>query len=148
MLEATPIYWDIILLAIETGMRRGEILNIEARDVNCRDRTLQIPKTKTGIPREIPLSRTACSILEKQMVLNGRLFSVTAAQLSRAFAKACEEAQISDLRLHDIRHEATSRFFEMGCNVMEVAAITGHRSLEMLNRYTHLRAEDLVEKLA
>ena len=53
-----------------------------------------------------------------------------------------------DLRFHDLRHEATSRLFEKGLNVMEVAAITGHKTLDMLKRYTHLRAEDLAKKLA
>jgi integrase len=51
------------------------------------------------------------------------------------------------LRFHDLRHEATSRLFEKGFNVMEVAAITGHKTLDMLKRYTHLRAEDLAKKL-
>jgi len=52
-----------------------------------------------------------------------------------------------DIRFHDLRHEATSRFFEKGLNVMEVATITGHKDLRMLQRYTHLRAEDLAKKL-
>ena len=61
--------------------------------------------------------------------------------------RACKRAGIEDLRFHDLRHEATSRFFEKGLNVMEVAAITGHKDLRMLQRYTHLRAEDLAKKL-
>ena len=56
-------------------------------------------------------------------------------------------AGIKDLHFHDLRHEATSRFFEKGLNVMEVGAITGHKDLRMLQRYTHLRAEDLAIKL-
>ena len=51
------------------------------------------------------------------------------------------------LHFHDLRHEATSKFFEKGLNVMEVATITGHKDLRMLQRYTHLRAEDLAKKL-
>lgn len=59
-----------------------------------------------------------------------------------------KRANIEDLRFHDIRHEATSRFFEMGIfNPMEVAAITGHKDLKILKRYTHLRAKDLAVKL-
>jgi integrase len=57
------------------------------------------------------------------------------------------KAQVGDLRFHDLRHEATSRFFELGFNTMEVAAITGHKTLQMLKRYTHLRAETLVQRL-
>ena len=52
-----------------------------------------------------------------------------------------------DFRWHDLRHEATSRLFEKGLNLMEVASITGHQDLKMLKRYTHLRAEDLVGRL-
>jgi len=61
--------------------------------------------------------------------------------------RVCKRAGLIDLRFHDLRHEATSRFFEKGLNVMEVAAITGHKDLRMLQRYTHLRAEDLAKKL-
>ena len=54
---------------------------------------------------------------------------------------------IKNLRLHDLRHEATTRFFELGLNIMEVSTITGHKDLKMLKRYTHLKAEDLALKL-
>jgi integrase len=69
--------------------------------------------------------------------------------MSQAFERACEQhcANIVGVRFHDLRHEATSRLFEKGLNVMEVAAITGHKTLDMLKRYTHLRAEDLAKKL-
>ena len=62
---------------------------------------------------------------------------------TQAFERACERAAIEGLRFHDLRHEATSRLFEKNLNVMQVSAITGHRTLEMLKRYTHLRAQDL-----
>ena len=52
-----------------------------------------------------------------------------------------------DITFHDLRHEAASRFFEKGLNLMQVAAITGHKTLQMLKRYTHLKAEDLAELL-
>lgn len=56
-----------------------------------------------------------------------------------------QSANVVNVRFHDLRHEATSRLFEKGLNVMEVAAITGHKTLDMLKRYTHLRAEDLAK---
>ena len=62
--------------------------------------------------------------------------------------EACNETcKYDDLHFHDLRHEATSRFFEKGLNVMEVATITGHKDLRMLQRYTHLRASDIATKL-
>jgi hypothetical protein len=57
--------------------------------------------------------------------------------------RAIRRAGIEDLRFHDLRHEATTRLFEKGLNIMEVASITGHKDLRMLRRYTHLKAEDL-----
>jgi integrase len=61
--------------------------------------------------------------------------------------RAIRRAAIEDLRFHDLRHEATTRLFEKGLNIMEVASITGHKDLRMLRRYTHLKAEDLARKL-
>ena len=77
------------------------------------------------------------------------MFTLQAESMSQAFERACEphRANIIGARFHDLRHEATSRLFEKGLNVMEVAAITGHKTLDMLKRYTHLRAEDLAKKL-
>jgi len=75
------------------------------------------------------------------------VFPIHYEALKSAWRRACERAGVIDLRFHDLRHEATSRFFEKGLNVMEVAAITGHKDLRMLQRYTHLRAEDLALKL-
>ncbi len=73
---------------------------------------------------------------------------MTTEAIKRSFARAVRRAGIEDVRFHDLRHEATSRFFERGLNIMEVSAITGHKDLSMLKRYTHLRAEDLAKKLA
>ena len=67
--------------------------------------------------------------------------------ISQVFERVCKSAGIEGLRFHDLRHEATSRLFEKGFNPMEVSAITGHKTLQMLKRYTHLRAEDLVGRL-
>ena len=79
--------------------------------------------------------------------LSGIVFPLSSVALRGLWGRACKRAGIRELRFHDLRHEATSRFFERGLNVMEVASITGHKDLRMLLRYTHLRAEDLAEKL-
>jgi len=75
------------------------------------------------------------------------LFSYTARGLSGAFLRLCWKHGLENLHFHDLRHEATSRFFEKGLNPVEVATITGHKDTRMLMRYTHLRAEDLVKRL-
>lgn len=76
-----------------------------------------------------------------------RVFPIHKQVLRGLWLRACKRAKRENLNFHDLRYEATSRFFEKGLNVMEVAAITGHKDLRMLQRYTHLRAEDLAKKL-
>ena len=68
--------------------------------------------------------------------------------MRQAWDRLCKRAAIDDLHFHDLRHEAISRFFEMGLSVPEVALISGHRDYRMLFRYTHLRAEDVAKKLS
>lgn len=145
-----------ITLAVETGMRRGEILNIKRADLNTDARLLSIPETKTDIPRIIPLSDRAVQILQpmldKANVTDSRLFPVSANAFRLAWERCKHRAAkqmpgIIDLRFHDLRHEAVSRFFELGLNVPEVAAISGHKDPRMLFRYTHLKPEDIVAKL-
>ncbi len=129
-------------------MRRGEIAAMKWEHVDLKTRTLTIPETKTGEPRRIPLSSRAVAVLKSlPRRIDGYVFGMRKDSITQAFDRACKRAGIEDLRYHDLRHEATSRLFERGLNPMEVAAITGHKTLQMLKRYTHLRAEDLVAKL-
>ncbi|WP_373989917.1 site-specific integrase [Duganella sp. BuS-21] len=140
----------IIALAVETGMRRSELASLAWEEVDLKKQTAHIPMTKIDVPRTVPLSKAAIKALKEFGVKSeGRVFALQAESISQAFERACEphRANIKDVRFHDLRHEATSRLFEKGINVMEVAAITGHRTLDMLKRYTHLRAEDLARKL-
>ena len=132
---------NIIELAIETGMRRGEILNIKTEHI--KERTLLIPQTKNGHPRTIPLTRRALNILE-----NSNLpFAYTSNALRLAWERLKKNGNIKDLHFHDLRHEAVSRFFEKGLSIPEVALISGHKDVRMLFRYTHLKANDLLMKL-
>ncbi|MDO8067920.1 site-specific integrase [Janthinobacterium sp. SUN206] len=140
----------IVTLAVETGMRRSELASLTWEEIDLKKQTAHLPKTKTDIPRTVPLSKAAVITLETLGPKNsGKVFSLKGESMSQAFERACEahRANITGIRFHDLRHEATSRFFEKGLNVMEVAAITGHKTLDMLKRYTHLRAEDLARKL-
>ena len=145
----------IIVIALESGMRRGEILNIRKCHINFTLQTLLIPLTKADTPRTIPLSSRAVVSLREQIGISGNiapireapLFSLLPDSLSQAFRRLCRRLDIQNLHFHDLRHEATSRLFEKGLNPVEVATITGHKDTKMLMRYTHLRAEDLVEKL-
>jgi len=138
---------DIIVFALETAMRRTELASMRWEEVNLRSRVVLLPKTKAGEPRRVPLSPRAKDILNARQRDIGPVWSYRPDSITRAFERVCKAAGIKDLRFHDLRHEATSRLFEKGLNMMEVAAITGHKTLEMLKRYTHLRAEDLARKL-
>ncbi len=139
---------SIVRLAMETGMRRGEIASLLWQYVHLDRRVIHIPETKNGEPRDVPLSSGAAAVLKAlPRNINGRVFDIRADSITQAFNRACKRAGIEGLRFHDLRHEATSRLFEKGLNPMQVAAITGHKTLQMLQRYTHLRAEDLAKML-
>jgi len=131
----------IIELALETGMRRGEILRIHYNDIGSQ--ILTINQTKNGHPRTIPLTKRALYILENSQLP----FPTTANALRLAWDRLKKKGNIKDLHFHDMRHEAISRFFEKGLSIPEVALISGHKDVRMLFRYTHLRAEDIVKKL-
>jgi len=154
-----------VIFAIETAMRAGEILEkwelnketgsqekksigLQWSDIDLKKRTAHLPKTKNGEARTVPLSSRAVAVLESlPRSLDGRVFGTTYEGIHQSFVRACHRAGITGLRFHDLRHEATSRLFEKGFNPMEVSAITGHKTLQMLKRYTHLRAEDLAKRM-
>jgi len=142
---------DVVLLAIETGMRQGELVGLAWERVDFERRTVRLLLTKNGEGRGVPLSSRAEAALRGRqrpaMGLGPVFEGVTASAVKQAFQNAVQRAGLSDLRFHDLRHEATSRFFELGLNSMEAAAITGHKDLRMLKRYTHLDASKLAAKL-
>ena len=141
---------QVIRFALETAMRRGELAGITWEMVDLKKRTVTLPETKNGQKRIVPLSSVAVAILKERLNarrIDGRVWDIGLDAISQGFAKACRETGISGLHFHDLRHEATSRLFEKGFDTMEVRTITGHKTLQMLARYTHLRAEDLAERL-
>jgi integrase len=144
-----PFLLPIVKLAIETAMRQGEIVSLDWKHVDINKPSAYLPETKNGESRGVPLSTIAVATIRAlPRSTTGKLFpGVTTEAVKRAFMRACERAEIEDFHFHDLRHEATSRLFEKGLNPLEVASITGHKTLQMLKRYTHLRAEDLAKKL-
>ena len=141
--------WPIVVFAIETGMRRGEILGLSWDNIDLKRRTAFLPLTKNGSSREVPLSTEAVSILQQQRSRTGlRPFPVTSNAFRLAWDRLRGRAGINDLRFHDLRHEAISRFFEMKLTIPEVALISGHKDVKMLFRYTHLKVDSVVSRLA
>jgi integrase len=144
----SPELGAIVQLAVETAMRRGELLSIRWEYVDLGRRSVYLPKTKTDTPRTVPLSSKAVSLLQGlRPQENGPVFRMAPSSASQAFERAAQRAGIENLHFHDLRHEATSRLFERGLNVIEVARITGHKTLSMLDRYTHLDVQHLAQKL-
>lgn len=169
--RSNPWIQPVVRFALETGMRQGEILGLEWRHVDLKRCTAHLPETKNGTARTVPLSSTALAILEDipRPIKGGKVFPTSESAFKQAWQKAVRRARkayekdrlaagisekaiqedplLQDLHFHDLRHEATSRLFEKGLDVMEVASITGHKTLQMLKRYTHLKAENLARKL-
>jgi integrase len=141
----------LVQLALETAMRRGEMLNMRWCDALLEKRTLHIPVTKNGHGRTIPLSGRALALLrtlsDSRTSGSERILPITENAAKMAWKRLVRRAGLANLRFHDLRHEAISRFFEKGLNVPEVALISGHRDPRMLFRYTHPRAEDIAAKL-
>ena len=136
----------IVAIAIETAMRQGEIMGLEWNAVNLARHTATLEYTKNGDKRIVPLTTKAVQVLrDLPRNMDGRVWTYTNDGVKASYIKAVKHACIDGLTFHDLRHEATSRLFEKGLNPMQVAAITGHKNMQMLKRYTHLKAEDLVK---
>ncbi|WP_245482218.1 MULTISPECIES: site-specific integrase [unclassified Mesorhizobium] len=133
-------------LAVETGMRRGELLSLEWKHVDLDARTAILPLTKNGNSRKVPLTTRAATVLSKIPVRGETVFPISPGAFRQAWERLVKTG-LKNLLFHDLRHEAVSRFFEMGLSVPEVALISGHRDYRMLFRYTHIRPEDVARKL-
>ncbi|WP_082874668.1 site-specific integrase [Burkholderia sp. MSMB1589WGS] len=150
-----PYLLPVVEFALETAMRQSEIASLDWTHISLPGRYARLPMTKNGTARGVPLSSRAVAILERVPATpsengnrEGQVFAgVTAEAVKRAFIRAVRRAKIHDFRFHDLRHEATSRFFERRLTVPEVARITGHKTWTMLERYTHLQLDDVARRL-
>lgn len=149
-LDKSRFWWTkpIVQIAIETGMRQGEILGLEWERIDLKRRVARLEDTKNGTAREVPLSSVAAAVLDEiPRAIKGPVFPVAKEALIKSFRSACDAAEIQGLRFHDLRHEALSRLSERGFGALELATIAGHRTLNMVRRYVQLRAEDLAKRI-
>lgn len=149
--ELGPWAPAVIELAVETAMRRGELAAMRWEHVDRAARVVHLPQTKNGEARDVPLSPRALAILKglQQGEKTGPVFGLHPDTISKAMIRARAAAGVEGLRLHDLRREATSRLFERGdLSIVEVSAVTGHKTLQMLKRYTAPRAAEIAGKLA
>ncbi len=132
-----PIIWPIVDFAIETAMRRSEILSLRWEDIGHNHTIATLPDTKNGSKREVPLTTKAKQVIRSLPKQREYVFPTSDCAVRHALDRLVRRAGIHDLRFHDLRHEAVSRFFEMGLSVPEVASISGHKDYRMLASYTH-----------
>ena len=159
--QSNPMLKWIFEIALETGMRSGEITGLRIRHVDLKRRVVRLADTKNNSARTVPLSlqaaKTFAIALENptrptdcDLVFfgePGRDGKRRPYTFNKTWNELKKKLGLHDLHFHDLRHEAVSRLVEGGLSDQEVAAISGHKSMQMLRRYTHLRAEDLVAKL-
>jgi integrase len=139
---------SVVVLALETGMRRSELLALRWGDINLERRTATLHMTKNGERRVVPLSTTATQTLTSMpRSICGAVFPITACALAANFDKAVARAELPDLHFHDLRHTAITQMAMKLPNLIELAAVSGHKSLKMLQRYYHPDVGDLARKL-
>ncbi|WP_031320636.1 tyrosine-type recombinase/integrase [Pseudomonas piscis] len=158
---SNPMLGWIVRIALETGMRSSEITGLRCHQVDLKKRVARLSDTKNDSARTVPLTKLATDTFKAALDNPVRpadcslvFFGEPGKDGKRrpyAFTKKWgllkANLGMSDLRFHDLRHEAVSRLVESGMSDQKVSAISGHRSMQMLRRYTHLRAEDLVKDL-
>lgn len=138
----------LVKFALETAMRRGEILGLRWERIDLHKRLAFIPLTKNGESRTVPLTTAAIEVLQAlPRNLNGQVFPVNGTTLSAAIERARVKAKLGDWHFHDLRHMGITRLAEKLPNLIELSAVSGHKSLAMLKRYYHPNAETLAKKL-
>lgn len=139
----------LALLALETGMREGELLAIEWGDIDFSRRIVHLDDTKSGDPRDVPLTSAAIAALNTLVrpIKGKKVFEIGQDRLIKGVRQACQAAGIVNFKFHDLRHEAASRFAEK-LEAHELCKMFGWKTMQMALRYYHPRAEDLARKLA
>lgn len=145
-----------VIIALETAMRRGELLSLKWNDVDFATRTAQLHNTKNGDHRDVPLTKGAIKELKKLKIkrdestvvsLDKRVFQISAESLKNAFERTRKRADMEHFNFHDLRHEAISRLFEAGFDAQVVRAVSGHKDMQSLKRYVNLKASDLARMI-
>lgn len=143
--QLTPI----LIIALNTGMRRGEMLNLTWDRIDLQQRIIQVINTKSGRNRAIPINSNLLKLLNelKMNRKNGYLFhnprtGCPYRTVQRSFKNACRRAKIEGLRFHDLRHTFASRLIELGVDIVRVKELLGHSTVKVTERYTHSSSEE------
>ena len=137
---AAPSLRPILIIALKTGMRRGEILSLRWSDINFIKSFIQIKDTKSGEPRKVPLSPAAREVLKalprpSEFIFYNPETKTHIKSVVTAYETACARAEIKGLRFHDLRHTFATWYMESGGDVVALSKILGHHSLQMTLRY-------------
>ncbi len=153
LLEVSPVWLrEIIIFALNTGMRQGEILSLQWPQVDLSRRTATLLETKNKEIRTVPLNQTVCEMLSvkgKIRHISGYVFTsqagtkIDARNLLRSFYIARKEAKLEDVRFHDLRHSFATRLVQAGIDLYVVKELLGHKTITMTMRYAHHYAESL-----
>jgi integrase len=148
--EFSKLYWlkTVIILGIDCGLRRGEIIKLKAEDINFKNNTAVLKDTKNGETREIGLSSRAIQELKKLPVsIDGKLFPCKRSDTFTFYYNQLKRWSGVKKRFHDTRHTFASRSTTSGWSITEIAAQGGWKQLQVLKRYTHIKAEYLAKKM-
>jgi integrase len=150
LLEAAPEYLrPIVIVALKTGMRRGEILHLRWRAVDFERRVIKVEESKSGKPRFVDMSPELAELLRRlrvgepaaEFVFSNPRTGRPLVEVGKAFRRACKLAGIAGLRFHDLRHSFATRLIEAGVDIVTVKELLGHSTITLTQRYTHSRSE-------
>jgi integrase len=146
--KINPYLKPLCEFALETAMRRGELMSLLWANVDFEKCVAFLPMTKNGQSRSVPLSTKAVRILKLlPRDIEGRVFPLNKGTVSIFFLRGARRANLEDIHFHDLRHMALTKLSSKFTNILELAAISGHKELKMLQRYVHIKAEDLAKKM-
>ena len=146
--KINPFLSSLCEFALETAMRRGELMSLLWVNVDFEKCIVFLPITKNGNSRSVPISLKAIKILKAlPRDIEGRVFPLNKQTVSILFLRAVRRVGIENFHFHDLRHMALTNLSSKFTNILELAAISGHKELRMLQRYVHIKAEDLVKKM-
>lgn len=145
--KATNPDWlrSLLMVALHTGMRRGEILDLRWQNVDLLKRLIRVVKSKNGEKRTIPMSNTLVDLFKGMNVrdISGGVFPISKSSVRHAFDKVVEKASLEDFRFHDLRHTFATRLVQNGVDVFKVKELLGHKTITMTMRYAHHYPESL-----
>jgi len=135
----------VVIFALHTGMRRGEILSLKWTDVDFTRKLVRVLKSKNGEKRSVPMSNTVYGLLRGQNIrdISGRVFPVSFRCLRQGFEKACSRAGLDNFTFHDLRHTFATRLVQNGVDLYKVKELLGHKTIAMTMRYSHHYPESL-----